>query len=114
LLTGDTLFVGAVGRPDLPGSAEVSARQLYRSLYHKVLTLPDSVEVYPAHFSGSVCGAGMSGKPASTLGFEKRFNRLLSLGSEDEFVQTITKEALPKPDRMMEILARNQGRAQSS
>jgi glyoxylase-like metal-dependent hydrolase (beta-lactamase superfamily II) len=114
LLTGDTLFVGAVGRPDLPGRAEASARELYRSLHHKVLALPDTVEIYPSHFSGSVCGAGMSGKPGSTLGFEKRLNRLLSLGSEDEFVQAITKETLPKPDTMMAVLARNQGRDQSA
>jgi hypothetical protein len=56
----------------------------------------------------------MSGKPGSTLGFEKRLNRLLSLGSEDEFVQAITKETLPKPDTMMAVLARNQGRDQSA
>lgn len=112
LLTGDTLFIGSVGRPDLPGSAEVSARELYQSLHRKILPLPDTVEIYPSHFSGSVCGAGMSGKPASTLGFEKRFNPLLSMSSEDEFVLAITKDTLPKPGEMMEILARNQGRAQ--
>jgi glyoxylase-like metal-dependent hydrolase (beta-lactamase superfamily II) len=113
MMTGDTLFVGAVGRPDLPGNIEASARQLYRSLQHKVFALPDAVEIYPSHFSGSVCGAGMSGKPASTLGFEKKFNRLLSPGSEEEFVQAITKESLPKPDKMIAILAHNQGRDQS-
>ncbi len=75
LLTGDTLFVGAVGRPDLPGQMHESAGQLYDSLKDKILTLPESLEIYPAHFSGSVCGAGMSGKPMSTLAFEKRWNR---------------------------------------
>ena len=112
LLTGDTLFVGSVGRPDLPGSAEASARELYRSLYCTIMPLPDTIEIYPAHFSGSVCGASMSGKPASTLGFEKRSNPLLSFISEAEFVQAITKDALPKPSEMTEILAHNRGRAQ--
>ena len=58
LLTGDTLFVSAVGRPDLPGNAEESAAQLYESLHEKILVLPNALEIYPAHFSGSVCGAG--------------------------------------------------------
>jgi glyoxylase-like metal-dependent hydrolase (beta-lactamase superfamily II) len=110
LLTGDTLFIGAVGRPDLPGHAEASARELYRSLQQKILSLPDHVEIYPTHFAGSVCGAGMSGKPISTLAFEKRFNRLLSLASEDEFVAAITKNLPPKPAEMMETIRRNQGR----
>jgi glyoxylase-like metal-dependent hydrolase (beta-lactamase superfamily II) len=113
LLTGDTLFIGSVGRPDLPGSAEASARDLYQSLHRKILPLPDTVEIYPSHFSGSVCGAGMSGKPVSTLGFEKRFNPLLSMSSEDEFVLAITKDTLPKPGEMMEILTHNQGLAQA-
>lgn len=55
LLTGDTLFVGAVGRPDLPGNAQASAAQLYDSLQEKILKLPDTLEIYPAHFSGSLC-----------------------------------------------------------
>jgi glyoxylase-like metal-dependent hydrolase (beta-lactamase superfamily II) len=58
LLTGDTLFVGAVGRPDLPGNAQENAAQLYKSLHEKILMLPDELEIYPGHFSGSVCGAG--------------------------------------------------------
>ena len=63
VLTGDTLFVGAVGRPDLPGRARENAAELYASIHDKLLTLPDEIEVYPGHFSGSVCGAGLSGKP---------------------------------------------------
>lgn len=58
VLTGDTLFVGAVGRPDLPGRARENAAELYQSRHEKLLTLPDEIEVYPGHFSGSVCGAG--------------------------------------------------------
>jgi glyoxylase-like metal-dependent hydrolase (beta-lactamase superfamily II) len=111
LLTGDTLFVGAVGRPDLPGQADASARELYHSLRHKILTLPETIEIYPTHFSGSVCGRGMSGKPMSTLAFEKRFNPLLSLTSEDEFAAAVTKDLPPKPAAMMETIRWNQGRA---
>src|SRR5262249_1552208 len=72
VLTGDTLSVGAAGRPDLPGRARENAAQLHHSIREKLLALPDEVEVYPGHFSGSSCGVGMSGKPSSTLAFEKR------------------------------------------
>jgi glyoxylase-like metal-dependent hydrolase (beta-lactamase superfamily II) len=110
LLTGDTLFVGAVGRPDLSDQVEQSAKELYRSLQEKILPLPDSLEVYPAHFSGSVCGKGMSGKPMSSLGFEKRFNPLLRTASEEEFMDAIMKATLPEPPGKSEIVGRNQGR----
>lgn len=110
VLTGDTLFVGTVGRPDLPGTAEPSARALYRSL-QKLLTLPAHTEIYPAHFSGSACGKGMSGKPMSTLAFEKRFNPFLSAASEDAFVAALTAELPPKPAGMEATLRQNQGRA---
>jgi hydroxyacylglutathione hydrolase len=108
-LTGDTLFVGTVGRPDLPGTVESSARDLYRSL-GKLLALPDHTEIYPTHFSGSACGKGMSGKPASTLGFEKRFNPFLSLDSEEEFVAAVTRDLPAKPAGMAAVLRGNQGR----
>jgi glyoxylase-like metal-dependent hydrolase (beta-lactamase superfamily II) len=110
VLTGDTLFVGTVGRPDLPGAAERSARTLYRSL-RKLLALPDHAEIYPTHFSGSACGKGMSGKPMSTLAFEKRFNPFLSLASEDAFVAALMAEVPPKPADMEATLRRNRGRA---
>jgi hydroxyacylglutathione hydrolase len=109
LLTGDTLFVGAVGRPDLPGNADESAAQLYDSLREKVLELPETLEIYPAHFSGSVCGAGMSGKPMSTLAFEKRWNPTLRL-DRDDFIELMTRSVLPKPAEMETILRINQGR----
>ena len=108
VLTGDTLFVGAVGRPDLPGRARENAGELFDSIHAKLLTLPDDLEIFPAHFSGSVCGAGMSGKPSSTIAFERRFNPLLSQ-SRTEFVAALS-DVPPKPLGMEEILRVNQGR----
>ena len=107
VLTGDTMFVGAVGRPDLPGHAKQNASELYDSLHEKLLTLPDTLEVFPAHFSGSVCGAGMSGKPSSTIAFEKRYNPMLSLG-RDEFIASLS-DVPEKPAEMAAILAANRG-----
>ena len=109
LLTGDTLFVGAVGRPDLPGNTRESAAQLYDSLKEKILGLPETLEIYPAHFSGSVCRAGMSGKPMSTLAFEKRWNTTLNLNRSD-FVEKMTSAIPPKPAAMESTLRANQGR----
>lgn len=108
--TGDTLFVGAVGRPDLPGHERENAAQLHRSVHGKLLALPDELEVYPAHFAGSACGAGMSGKPASTIAFERRWNHLLGL-DEAAFVDEVGASVPAKPDGMAEILRINQGRA---
>lgn len=108
--TGDTLFVGSVGRPDLPGHERDNAVELHRSLHERLLTLPDALEIYPAHFSGSACGAGLSGKPMSTVGFERRWNPLLGLTSQD-FVDEVGTTAPPKPAGMDEILRFNQGRS---
>jgi hydroxyacylglutathione hydrolase len=110
VLTGDTLFVGAVGRPDLPGRARENAAQLYASLHDKLLAFADDLEVYPGHFSGSVCGAGLSGKPSSTIGFEKRWNALLSL-DRDAFVDRLS-DVPPKPADMERVLAFNRGDAE--
>ncbi len=107
VLTGDTLFSGAVGRPDLPGHIEESAQRLHESL-QRLLELPETVEVYPAHFSGSACGAGMNGKPMSTIGFERRWNPLLAL-NRDEFVRQVAGNVPPKPPEMTEVLRFNQG-----
>jgi glyoxylase-like metal-dependent hydrolase (beta-lactamase superfamily II) len=107
VLTGDTLFVGAVGRPDLPGRERQNAEQLYESLHSKLLTLPDAVEVYPGHFSGSVCGAGISGKPSSTIAFEKRWNPMLSL-DRDAFLRALS-DVPPKPADMLATIRFNQG-----
>jgi glyoxylase-like metal-dependent hydrolase (beta-lactamase superfamily II) len=107
VLTGDTLFVGAVGRPDLPGRARENAAQLYTSIHDRLLSLPDDLEIYPGHFSGSLCGAGLSGKPSSTIAFERRWNPMLSLERE-AFVAALAN--LPaKPADMEKILAVNRG-----
>lgn len=108
VLTGDTLFVGAVGRPDLPGRARENAGELYDSIQKQLLTLPDDLEVYPGHFAGSACGAGMSGKPSSTIAFEKRWNPLLSK-SRAEFVEALSSVP-PTPPDMVQMLRLNQGR----
>lgn len=108
VLTGDTLFVGAVGRPDLPGRARENAAELYDSIHQKLLSLPGEVEVFPAHFAGSACGAGMSGKPSSTIAFEKRYNGLLTK-SRDEFVEALS-DVPSKPADMERILRINRGR----
>ena len=88
VLTGDTLFSGGVGRPDLlgEGAEDAQAEQLYDSLHGKLLRLPDHIEVFPAHFGGAACGKGLSGKPGSTIGFERRFNPALQLRSKADFV----------------------------
>ncbi len=107
VLTGDTLFVGAVGRPDLPGNAREHAAQLHESIHKRLLTLPDGVEVYPGHFSGSLCGTGLSGKPSSTIAFERRWNPLLSL-DVDAFVDALA-DVPDKPEAMLEIMHANRG-----
>jgi hydroxyacylglutathione hydrolase len=107
VLTGDTLFVGAVGRPDLPGRARENAAQLFDSIHEKLLRLPDDLEIFPGHFSGSLCGAGLSGKPSSTLAFERRWNTMLSL-DRDAFVRALA-DVPPKPAEMERILAINRG-----
>jgi glyoxylase-like metal-dependent hydrolase (beta-lactamase superfamily II) len=112
VLTGDTLFVGAVGRPDLPGHARENAAQLYASLHDKLLRLPDDLEIYPGHFSGSMCGAGLSGKPTSTLAFEKRWNAMLSLDREG-FVEALS-DVPPKPAEMERVLAFNRGHREAT
>ncbi len=95
VLTGDTMFIGDVGRPDLLSSVGVSAeelgRQLYHSLHHKLLTLPDSTKVYPAHGAGSACGKNLSTDTVSTIGEQRRSNYALAPMSEADFVEAVTQ-----------------------
>jgi glyoxylase-like metal-dependent hydrolase (beta-lactamase superfamily II) len=112
VLTGDTLFVGAVGRPDLPGRARENAAQLYASIHDRLLTLPEDLEIYPGHFSGSLCGAGLSGKPSSTIAFERRWNPMLSLNRE-AFIAALA-DVPAKPADMERTLAANRGVGQET
>jgi hydroxyacylglutathione hydrolase len=101
VLTGDTLFIGDVGRPDLAGSRghtpEEMASMLYDSLRTKILTLPDDVEVWPAHGAGSACGRNISNDMSSTIGAQRRTNWALQTMPRDEFVETLTAGLAPPP-----------------
>ncbi len=111
VLSGDALLVGDAGRPDLHAHGETTveqmARALYRSLSGRLLALPDHLLLYPAHYSGSVCGRGLSANPASTVGLERRHNKALQHGSEDEFVAALTRDIPPAPEHQAAIVAAN-------
>ncbi len=112
VFTGDTLFVGDVGRPDLHGDENTPryAGLLYDSLFRKLLQLDDAVEVYPSHFAGSACGRAMSGKPSSTIGFEKRFNSALQNTNKQAFIEFVQRDQTPAPSEFAAIrLANIQG-----
>ena len=107
-LTGDSLFVGDVGRPDLAVDPEEGARGLFQST-QRLLELDDVTEIWPGHIGGSLCGgSGMSEKPSSTIGFELRTNELLSL-DEDDFVERVTSELEPQPPNFERIVELNRG-----
>jgi hydroxyacylglutathione hydrolase len=111
VLSGDALLVGDAGRPDLHAhgdhTVEEMARTLYRSLTTRLLTLPDDLALYPAHYSGSVCGRGLSANPSSTIGFERRRNRALQFASEDDFVDALLRDIPPAPEQQAAIVAAN-------
>jgi len=111
VLTGDALLVGDAGRPDLHAHGDLSveelARTLFRSLHERLLPLPDHLVLYPAHYSGSVCGRGLSSNPVSTVGFERRHNEALQFASEDDFVHALTTDIPPAPVGQAAIVAAN-------
>ena len=100
VFTGDTLFVGDVGRPDLSGNhtPQELAAMLYISLHEKLLTLPDDTEIFPAHGAGSLCGRQMSTERSSTIGKEKRTNYALQARTCDEFIRLLTDGLPPRPE----------------
>lgn len=111
VLTGDALLVGDAGRPDLHAkgdqTSEELSRLLYRSLTQRLLTLPDHVLLYPSHYSGSVCGRGLSAQPVSTIGFERRHNPALHFDNEDAFVAALLEDVPPAPEQQAAIVAAN-------
>ena len=108
VLTGDSLFVGDAARPDLAIEAADGARELYHSL-RRLLELPDGVEVFPGHVAGSLCGAAMSSKASTTIGFERHFNPMLARGDEHEFVDATAHVRTPRPPNLERIVELNRG-----
>ncbi len=107
-LTGHTLMVGDLGRTELAVSAEQGARDLFKSA-RRLMELPDHVEVLPGAYAGSVCGRRLSGKPWSTIGFEKRHNEALRIEDETAFVRFMLAEIPPAPENAAALRAANSG-----
>jgi hydroxyacylglutathione hydrolase len=110
VLTGHTLMVGDLGRTELASSAEDGARALFASV-RRLKNLPDHIEVLPGAFSGSVCGRSLSGKPTSTIGFERRFNKAFRIEEEAAFVAAMTSDIPPPPPEAARMRAANAGLA---
>jgi hydroxyacylglutathione hydrolase len=109
VVTGDSLFVGDVARPDLAVEPEEGAQELFGSL-NRLLELDDFAEAWPGHIGGSLCGgAGMSEKPGTTIGFERRFNRLVGLEDRQDFVRELTGRLAPQPPNFKRIVELNKG-----
>jgi hydroxyacylglutathione hydrolase len=109
VLSGDALFVGDSGRPDLAVAGEEGASALFHSLHERLGALDGGVELFPGHVAGSLCGRGMSAKPSSTLGYERRFNPMLADMSVDRFVELANADLAPKPPTMVRIVELNRG-----
>ena len=110
VLTGDTLFVGDIARPDLAVDKDEGARGIFRSLNERLMTLPDTTEVWPGHLGGSMCGGpGMDLKISSTIGFERAHQELLQVTDEDEFVTRSIASLGPQPPNFKAIVALNRG-----
>lgn len=108
VLTGHTLMVGDLGRTELATSAEEGARNLFASV-QRLKALPDHLEVLPGAYSGSVCGRSLSGKPTSTIGFEKRFNKAFRIDDESTFLRTMLADIPPAPPLAAQTRAFNSG-----
>ena len=110
VLTGDTLFVGDIARPDLAVDKDEGARAIFRSLAQRLMTLPDTTEVWPGHLGGSMCGGpGMDLKISSTIGFERAHQELLRVDDEDEFVARSIASLGPQPPNFRAIVELNRG-----
>jgi rhodanese-related sulfurtransferase/glyoxylase-like metal-dependent hydrolase (beta-lactamase superfamily II) len=110
VLTGDSLFVGDIARPDLAIEKEDGARLIFHSLHERLLTLPDTCEVWPGHLGGSLCGGpGMDMKVSSTIGYEREHSDMLAVAREDEFVRRALAELGPQPPNFRNIVALNRG-----
>jgi glyoxylase-like metal-dependent hydrolase (beta-lactamase superfamily II)/rhodanese-related sulfurtransferase len=110
VLTGDSLFVGDVARPDLAIEPREGAAAIFRSLHERLLSLPDEVEVWPGHLGGSLCGSsGIDLKTSSTIGFERRHNRALSFESEADFVEDAVATLGDRPPNVEHIVSLNRG-----
>jgi hydroxyacylglutathione hydrolase len=110
VLTGDTLFVGDIARPDLAVDRAEGAHGIFHSLHDTLLALPGECEVWPGHLGGSLCGGpGMDMKVSSTIGYERAHNRLLALEDEDAFVRETTSTLGPQPPNFRAIVALNRG-----
>jgi glyoxylase-like metal-dependent hydrolase (beta-lactamase superfamily II)/rhodanese-related sulfurtransferase len=110
VLTGDTLFVGDIARPDLAVDKAEGAQGIFHSLRNRVLALPDSCEVWPGHLGGSLCGGpGMDMKVSSTIGYERDHQELLAIADEGEFVERTTASLGPQPPNFENIVALNRG-----
>jgi glyoxylase-like metal-dependent hydrolase (beta-lactamase superfamily II) len=108
VLTGHTLMVGDLGRTELATSAEEGARNLFASI-QRLKALPDHLEVLPGAYSGSVCGRSLSGKPTSTIGFEKRYNKAFRIEDEPTFLRTMLADIPPAPPQAAQVRAFNSG-----
>jgi hydroxyacylglutathione hydrolase len=110
VLTGDSLFVGDVARPDLAVEAREGAAGIFHSLHGRLLALPDEVEVWPGHLGGSLCGgSGMEGRTSTTIGFERATNPSLGYATEAEFVEATVGGVGAKPPNVEHIVALNRG-----
>jgi glyoxylase-like metal-dependent hydrolase (beta-lactamase superfamily II)/rhodanese-related sulfurtransferase len=110
VLSGDSLFVGDVARTDLAVESATGAREIFRSLHERLLTLPEDCEVWPSHLGGSMCGgAGIDMKICSTIGYERRHNVPLAIDDEDEFVEQALARLGPQPPNFERIVELNRG-----